>query len=126
MKLVRNTGKDRVVDLIRPSLGAGRRLDVVTPSLSLFAFGELLPQLAALGHCRFVLPPDNSDLALFGSGADRPARNRLQARWLASHLGRWLTDKTDMRRAISKALEVREAPAKYIVARSVDDMLGRA
>ena len=62
VKLVRNTGNDRVVDAIRPSLGAGRRLDVVTPSLSLFAFAELLPQLAAVGRCRFVLPPDDTDL----------------------------------------------------------------
>src|SRR6266540_513235 len=99
MRLVRNTGVDRVVDLIRPSLGAGRRLDVVTPSLSLFAFAELLPQLAAVERCRFVLPPDNMDLSLFGSSPDRPARNRLQARWLARQLSQWLADRAAVRRA---------------------------
>ena len=34
MKIVRNAGTDRVVDLLRPSLTAGGQLDVVTPSLS--------------------------------------------------------------------------------------------
>lgn len=99
MKLVRNAGNDRVVDLVRPSLSTGRRLDAVTPALSLFAFAELLPQLASAGTCRFVLPSDDKELALFGSGNDRPARNRLQTRWLAAQLGKWLADKADIRRA---------------------------
>ena len=99
MKLVLNSGTDRVVDLVRPSLGAGRRLDFVTPALSVFAFAELLPQLTTAGPCRLVLPSANMELALFGSGADRPARNRLQARWLATQLGKWLAAKADVRRA---------------------------
>ncbi|MCC7141967.1 MAG: helicase [Candidatus Eisenbacteria bacterium] len=99
MKFVRNTGNDRVIDLIRPSLCAGRRLDVVTPAMSLFAFGDLRTNLMNAGPCRLVLPPDDVDLALFGTGSDRPARNRLQARWLAAGLGKWLTDKADIRRA---------------------------
>jgi len=99
MKLVRNTGNDRVVNLIRPLLRGGQRLDVVTPSLSLFAFAELLSQLASLGRCRFVLPADDTKLELFGSEAERPARNRLQARWLAAHLGKWLANNADVRRA---------------------------
>ena len=36
MKIVRNAGTDRVVDLLRPSLTAGGQLDVVTPFLSVF------------------------------------------------------------------------------------------
>ncbi|MBS0398507.1 MAG: helicase [Proteobacteria bacterium] len=99
MKFVRNTGNDRVVDLVRSSLGAGRRLDAVTSVLSLFAFAELLPQLVSAGLCRFVLPSDDAALALFGSGNDRPARNRLQARWLAAQLSKWLDGKADVRRA---------------------------
>jgi hypothetical protein len=99
MRLLRNTGNDRVADLIRSSLGAGRRLDVVTPVLSLFAFAELLEPLAEMGRCRFVLPPDGTDLLLFGSSLDRPARNRLRARWLARNLGQWLTSRADVRRA---------------------------
>ena len=99
MKLVRNAGNDRVIDLIRPSLGAGQKLDVVTSVLSLFAFAELLEPLESLDHCRLMLPPDDVNLALFGSRADRPARNRLHARWLARRLSQWVADKADVRRA---------------------------
>ena len=99
MKLVRNTGNDRVVDLVRRALRAGRRLDLVTPTLSLFAFAELLPHLATLERGRVVLPPEDSVLTPLGSDADRPARNRLQARWLAAQFGNWLAEKSDVRRA---------------------------
>lgn len=99
MKLVRNTGNDRVVDIIRSSLDHGKGLDMVTPTLSVFAFAELLPQFGAVGPCRLVLPPSNSDLVPFGTDADRPARNRLQSRWLAGKLASWLAEKTDIRSA---------------------------
>jgi len=100
MKLVRNAGADRVIDLIRPSLRSGSRLDVVTPVLSLFAFAELLPLVASLAQCRFLLPPTNDDLAVLGSVADRSARNQLQTRWLAKRLVRWLEETTEVRRAV--------------------------
>lgn len=35
MKLLRNTGTDRVIDLVAPELRAKTLLDVVSPSLSL-------------------------------------------------------------------------------------------
>jgi hypothetical protein len=98
MKLVRNIGTDRVIDLVRPLIKPGSQFDVVTPSVSLFAFAEVLPQAAALARCRFLLPPGNAELALFGADADRPARNRLQTRWLAKRLLRWLDEKADVRR----------------------------
>jgi Helicase conserved C-terminal domain/SNF2-related domain len=97
MKLVRNSGNDRVVDVIRPLLGPGRRIDLVTSELSLFSFADLAPQMAALGPCRFVLPPEGTDLKFLGSAADRPARNRLQIRWLASILSQWIAKKVDVR-----------------------------
>ncbi len=99
MKFVRNTGNDRVADLISPLLGAGRRLDCVTPMVSLFAYAQLAPQLASGGPSRFVLPSDDAALSLLGSDNDRPARNRLQARWLAARLGKWLSDTVNIRRA---------------------------
>ena len=100
MKIVRNTGTDRVVDLLRPRLTAGRQLDVVTPSFSLFAFAEIQHALAIMTRCRLLLPPANTDLAVLGTDADRAARNRLQARWLASALSRWIESKAEVRRAL--------------------------
>jgi hypothetical protein len=96
MKLVRNAGTDRVIDLLRPKLTTGQQLDVVTPSLSIFAFSELLREAASLAHCRLLLPPASADLAFLGTEADRAARNRLQTRWLASRLMQWI----ELRRAI--------------------------
>jgi hypothetical protein len=99
MKLVRNTGSDRVADLIRPLLVDGRQLDVVTPALSVFACAELLPALRGAARARFVLPAEASNLPLLGSAADRAARNRLQSRWLAARIRNWLIDHADIRLA---------------------------
>ena len=100
MKLIRNTGTDRVVDLLRPGLTAGRRLDVVTPDLSLFAFSEMLDEVSSLASSRLLLPPPGADLVVLGSDADRAARNRLHTRWLAGRLSQWLENKTEVRRAL--------------------------
>ena len=86
MRLVRNTGTDRVVDAIREQLGAGRSLDAVSPALSIFALGGLLTEIRRLPPCRFILPPGLNGPALLGTESDRAARNRLQARWVASEL----------------------------------------
>jgi len=99
MRLVRNTGNDRVIDLVRPLLKPGQDVGVVSAALSTFAFAELRSGLQAIERCQLVLPPEGSDLELLGSARDRPARNRLQARWLAGHLAQWLTSKVDLRRA---------------------------
>jgi len=99
MKLVGNTGRDRVVELLRQPLGAEASLDLVTPSLSLFAFSELFGELARIANCRLVIPSEPADLAFLGSSRDRPARNQLQSRWLAQQFCEWLEDKADVRRA---------------------------
>jgi len=99
MKLIRNTGTDRVIDLLRPEFTTGRQLDIVTPSFSLFAFSEMVREVTALARCRLLLPPSTADLGLLGSAADRAARNRLQARWLASRLAQWLQGEAEVKRA---------------------------
>ena len=57
MKFVSNAGKDRVLDLIRPLLRHGHKLDVMSDSFSLFAFAELLNDLARLDENRIVFAP---------------------------------------------------------------------
>lgn len=99
MRIVRNAGHDRVVDLLRPWLTPGRQVDTVTPVLSLFAFADMVPELSSLARCRLLLPTEAADLAFLGSGADRSARNRLQTRWLATRLRHWLQSKVEVRRA---------------------------
>ena len=99
MRLVRNSGTDRVVDLIRPNLRRGQRFDILTPALSLFAFGEINQELGELDGCRLVLPPDGADLTVLGSAADRPARNCLQIKWLANRILQWIENKVEVRRS---------------------------
>ncbi len=98
MKIIRNTGTERVIDLIRPWLKPGNQLDIVTPSFSLFAFAEILEEVSKLAKARLLLPPDGAELAFLGTEADRAARNRLQTRWLAKRFAGWIQDKAELRR----------------------------
>ncbi|MES2359061.1 MAG: helicase-related protein [Gemmatimonadota bacterium] len=120
MKLVRNTGTDRVIDLLRPSLTIGRQLDVLTPTFSLFAYSEILHEVAALARCRLLLPSASTELATLGSDADRAARNRLQSRWLARRLSQWLQNKAEVKRAYGEvpqgAFVVRDGDAQPLQA----------
>jgi hypothetical protein len=99
MKFVENVGADRVVELAREGLWKHGRLDIVTPTLSLFAFAALMNQLETLEKCRLVLPPDGAALELLGTAADRSARNRLETRWLARRCAQWLDRTVELRRA---------------------------
>jgi hypothetical protein len=99
MKLIRNTGTERILDVVRPQLKPGNQLDLVTSALSLFAFAELHGDVSKLARTRLLLPADGSDLGLLGADADRSARNRLQSRWLARRCAGWLQRQVELRRA---------------------------
>jgi len=99
MKVIRNAGTDRVLDLLQPWLQPGYHLDVVTSALSLFAFDGLSDGLAKIGKARMILPSDGADLNLLGAAADRAARNRLQTRWLAQRCAEWIEWAVELRRA---------------------------
>ena len=108
MKFVSNAGSDRVLDLIRPWLKPNHRMDMVSPSFSLYAFFEVLTELPHLSNARLVVPPtsttptkgtEQEQLGLLGTAADRASRNKLQAPWLARKLAAWLESKADVRHA---------------------------
>ena len=100
MKLIHNTGADRVIDLIRPHLKHGNQLGCVTPSFSLYAFAEMRDALSVLDRVQLILSPDDGALEFLGAEGDRAARNRLQARWLANQCANWISRKVDLRRAL--------------------------
>lgn len=113
MRIVRNSGTDRVLDALRPALTPGARLDVASPEFSLFAFAELRELLEQVERCRMVLPLAD-DPRLLGSDADRAARNQLQSRWLARVCLDWIERKVDVRDAggfLPQAAYVAEQPA---------------
>ena len=113
MRIIRNSGAERVIDLVRPQMQPGYRLDAVTPALSLFAFAELMKEAARLDRARLLLPQEGMDLASLGSGSDRASRNQLRTRWLAKRFAEWLAAKAEVRRAVGavpqSALVVRDA-----------------
>ena len=98
MRIVPNTGNDRIIDLARAALEPGSTVDLMSPSFSLFAFAELLDQLGTVSGARLVLPADDTALSILGGATDRAARNRLQARWLAQEAASWLESKAQLRR----------------------------
>ena len=99
MKIILNSGADRVIDLMRPHLQAGHQLGCVTPTFSLFAFAELRTALARLERVQLLLPPDTDGLEFLGGTGDRAARNRLQSRWLAHQCAKWIAAKVELRQA---------------------------
>jgi len=100
VRLIKNTGNDRVIDELRRALVPPASLDVASPAFSVFAFAELRDLLDKLDTCRIVLPTDkNGDLGLTGSENDRPFRNRLQLRWLARECTDWIRKRVELRGA---------------------------
>ena len=109
MKFVSNAGTDRVIDVMRPWLMPNSQLDVVSPSFSLFAFAEILAEAPGVFNARLVVPPllpeeealtgVHEQLGLLGTKADRAARNKLQAPWLARKLSAWVDAKAQVRQA---------------------------
>ena len=98
MRIVPNTGNDRIIDLARTAIGPGSTVDLMSPAFSLFAYAELLDQLNSVTGARLVLPADDSALSILGGVVDRVARNRLQSRWLAREAASWLESKAQLRR----------------------------
>jgi hypothetical protein len=99
MRLVRNAGNDRVLDLIQAHLAPGRRLDLMSGATSLFAFEAMRTSASALAGSRWIVPGAGADLALLGGDADRPARNRLQAAHVARQMAEWLRQAAEVRAA---------------------------
>jgi len=98
MRLVKNTGTDRVIDELRRSLLPPSSLDLASSEFSLFAYAEVRELLDKLDACRIVLPNSGGEeLGLTGSNADRAFRNRLQLRWLARECGTWIRRKAELR-----------------------------
>ncbi|MBF0183089.1 MAG: helicase [Magnetococcales bacterium] len=102
MRLIQNSGNDRVIDELRVALRQGGVLSMVSPLFSLFAFAELRGVLPGIKSCRLLLPEvAGVDIHLLGSTAERSLRNRLQNRWLATQCMAWLQEKGEIRMTTS-------------------------
>jgi hypothetical protein len=100
MKLIPNSGNDRVIDTLRKVTPNAAQLDVATPEFSLFAFSEMRDLIDGLEKCRIVLPAfENSDIRILGGDADRVFRNQLQTRFVARTCAEWIKAKAEIRGA---------------------------
>lgn len=100
MKLLQNSGNERVIDCLRGWLAPGAAVDLMSPAFSLFAFAETRDLLAKAGRCRVLLGAETSLAGtLFGGDADIAARGRLQGRWLAKAASEWVRKNADIRHA---------------------------
>ena len=100
LRLIKNSGNDRVIDELRQCLLPRSSLDIASPAFSLFAFGELQDLLAGVGEVRLALPgAKNSDWEMLGAESDRAFRNRLQTRWLANQCAEWVAKKVEVKQA---------------------------
>lgn len=78
MKLLRNSGTDRVLDELCRYLDKDDALDYVSRGFFLPAFREIAQFLQELRTCRLILQDTSAaDLGLYGGDADRATRNKL-------------------------------------------------
>lgn len=115
MRLIKNSGSDRVIDELRQCMQPQAAMDIASPSFSLFAFAELQDLLSNTSKARLALPaPAHGNLELLGTEADRPFRNRLQVRWLAKQCADWIEKKAEIKTANGPI------PQSTMVVRSTD------
>ena len=100
MDLIRNTGRERVLDKLEEWLHPGSSLDIMSPSLSLHAFAEVRELLRKAGSVRLLLADEASKTSsLFGGNSDIGYRNKLQSRWHAKSTLEWLGRQVQLRYA---------------------------
>src|SRR3546814_7946985 len=98
MKLLRNSGNERVIDRLRDWLQPDAAVDFMSPVFSLYAFAEMHDHLSKIGHCRILLGSDSAITnSLYGGPADIAARGKLQGRWLAKIAVEWLSKHAEVR-----------------------------
>jgi SNF2 family DNA or RNA helicase len=98
MRLLKNTGNDRVIDELRRSPLPKCNLDVASPVLSLFALGEVIDLAPDIERLRLAIPRDAcSPRALVEQTSERTYRNRLEMAPLAQKLAKWLATRIELR-----------------------------
>lgn len=100
MRLIRNSGNERVIDRLREWLVPGASIDLMSPIFSVHAFAEVRELVEKAETCRLLLG-EGAILAgsIFGGQADIGFRGQLQGRWLARIAGDWIKKRAEVRHA---------------------------
>lgn len=106
MKLLRNSGNERVIDQLRDWLRPTVPVDLMSAEFSLFAFAETRDLLTKSGPVKLLLGEQNALIqSLFGGEADISYRGKLQGRWLARVAHDWIKDHAEIRHATVAPLQ---------------------
>lgn len=98
MRLLRNSGNERVIDQLRGWLEPGASLDLMSPTFSVNAFAEVRELVDKAEACRVLLGDEAmAATSLFGGPADIAFRGQLQGRWLARLAADWLNKRAEVR-----------------------------
>jgi hypothetical protein len=106
MKILPNSGSERVIDRLHASIKKSSHIDIATTELSLFAFGELREVLERCTNARLAITEPKAQIeqslgsslgSLLGSPAERSYRNRLEATYIAKQMESWLTNRSEVR-----------------------------
>ncbi|VTR97585.1 helicase-related protein [Tuwongella immobilis] len=101
MRLVQNSGNDRVLEILRSILLPDSNVDIASSELSLFAYLEIHDFISKSAECRLIIPdPLNSGFQLLGNDSDRASRNQLKSRWLADICSNWISEKCQVHQTI--------------------------
>lgn len=100
MKLLQNTGSDRVIDELKASIKEAARLDIASPELSIFAFGEMKSLLNETEACRMIISSKQiSPRSFLGTEKDRAARNNFASVSLARDFAEWIKKTVEVKGA---------------------------
>lgn len=100
MRLLRNSGNERVIDRLRDWLRPGVSIDLMSREFSLHAFAEAQDMMAKPGRVRLLLgEPKTLIQSLFGGAADISYQGKLQGRWLARAARDWIENHAEIRHA---------------------------
>ena len=120
MRIICNTGTERVVDELRATLSHGSSLDGASDGFSLFAYAAIRNQLREIEKCRLVLSNEATHEEVHGASCDRHLRNQLKMRWLAQHCAAWIDRKVALREIPGRL------PQSVLIAYSSDGIASKA
>jgi len=98
MKILKNSGAQRVLDELREAITGRASLDAASPAVTLFGFSEIRSLLNGTTACRLVAPSQQLTAgALLGSEADRSYRNQLNVSGRARDFATWIREEVNLK-----------------------------
>lgn len=105
MRLLRNTGEDRVVDFLSSSTSSESNLEWLTSAISMYGLERATRVLGDDASLDLTISNIPSLGELQGGRGDRSLRHRLVDRYLADSIGSWLRHHATIRRAPSDVVQ---------------------